>query len=102
MDISPIDKVPASFPISGTDDLGNPVTLTSVAVAFLPFRTDPSAATTWTPATVSNGRVSLILAGPAADPTGAIPVPVGGGYLWAKDTESSTVQAVRVGFVSIS
>lgn len=102
MDISPIDKVPASFPITGTDDQGNPATLTNVAVALLPYRTDPTAATVWTPATITNGRVSLVLAGPAADPSGAVAVPTGGGYLWAKDTESSTVQAVRVGFVSVN
>lgn len=102
MEISPIDKVPASFPLTAKDDQGNPVTLTTVAVAVLPFRTHPDASTVWTPATISGGRVNITLAGPYADPTGAVPVPAAGAYLWAKDTESSTVQAVRVDFISVS
>lgn len=102
MNISPIDKVPASFPLTGTDDNGSPVTLTTVVVAVLPFRATPDGSTTWTPATYSSGRVHFTLAGPFADPTGALPIPTGGGQLWVKDTESSTIQAVRVGFVSVS
>lgn len=101
MQLSPVDKVPVSFPLTGEDETGSPIALTSVVVALLPFRSAPAASTAWSPAAYVNGRVSLTIAGPDADPTGAVQVPAGGAYLWAKDTESATVQAVRVDFISI-
>lgn len=98
--VSPVDKFPASFTLSGTDDQGAPVALTNVVVALLPFRATPDLSTAWMPAMISGGRVEVVFAGRYADPSGALVVPAGGAYLWAKDAEGSTVQAKPVAFVA--
>jgi hypothetical protein len=102
VDLSPIDRVYVKFPVTGKLADGSAATVTGVDVALLPFRTDPATVTTWTPAAYADGIASVLLAGPAADPSGALPVPVGGAELWARVTDTPEVQAVRVGFISVS
>lgn len=100
MDLSLIDKVYATFPLVVKDASGNTVTPSAVAVAFLPFRTSPTTSTPWTAVTYASGSVTVLLAGPLADQSGAVAVPSGGGYLWARITDSPEVEAVRVAWVT--
>lgn len=102
MNISPIDRVYAHIAITATDSTGATVSLTSVDVAALPFRADPTAATSWVAAPVTNGAAQVLVAGPAADPSGAIPIPVSGARLWMRVTSNPEVQAVPLDFVSVS
>lgn len=100
MELSLIDKVHATFPLTVKDSDGNAVTPSAVGVAFLPFRGSPDTVTAWIPATYAAGAVTVLLAGPLADPTGAVVVPPGGGQLWVRITDSPEVEAVRVAWVS--
>jgi hypothetical protein len=102
MNLSPIDRRYVHFPVTATLADGSPVTLTGVDVALLPFRTPPSAATTWTAASYSSGTATVLLTGPAADPTGGVELPAGGAVLWARVTDNPEIQAVPVGSISIS
>lgn len=100
MDLSLIDKVYATFPLTVKDSSGNTVTPSTVDVAFLPFRRSPDVGTVWTSASYAAGSVTVLLAGPLADPTGAVVAPSGGGELWVRITDSPEVEAVRVAWVS--
>jgi hypothetical protein len=102
VNLSPIDRRYVHFPVSATLADGTPVTLAGVDVTVLPFRSTPSAATSWTAASYSSGQATVLVTGPAADPTGALPLPAGGGELWARITDNPEVQAVPVGFISVS
>lgn len=76
-------------------------TLTSVSVAILPVRVDPTVATVWFPVTVVGDGVTAVYAGPDADSSGgAIPVPASAD-LWAKLTDSPEVDAQKVERITV-
>lgn len=89
-----------SFPLSATNPDGSPATITGAKVAILPKRRGPNAATVWTTATFAAGTVTVRLAGPDADPTGAtLIVPEAGGDLWALPlgiTDYNPVKITRI------
>jgi hypothetical protein len=101
LELSPIDVVYADIAVTATAN-GAPITLAGVDVAVVPHRTDITAATTWTASSYANGTATVLLAGPAADPTGALVIPATGADLWIRVTDSPEVQAVKVGSVLVS
>jgi hypothetical protein len=101
MNLSPVDRRYVHFPVTAALADGTPVTLAGVDVAVLPFRTTPSAATSWAPASYSSGQATVLVTGPFADPTGALPLPLGGATLWARVSDNPEIQAVPVGFISV-
>ena len=100
MNLTPVSREYATFTVAATED-GQPVTLTAVDVALLPPRTSPAADTAWTTADYSAGVATVLLAGPAADPSGALVVPVKGADLWVRVTDVSEVDAARVARITV-
>lgn len=102
MNLSPIDRVYAHVPVTAKLADGTPATLAGVDVAVQPYRTPPDDTTVWTAASYSNGAAVVLLAGPDADPTGALPVPAATSDLWIRVTDNPEIQAVRVGVITVS
>jgi hypothetical protein len=98
---SSIDRKYAHFPVTATLADGSAATISGVDVALLPYRTGPDASTTWTPAVYANGIATVLLAGPDADPTGALALPTGGASVWARVVDNPEVDAAMVGSISI-
>lgn len=96
MILNRIDRQYVDIPVTATLRNGAPATLTGVDVALLPRRVSPTAATTWIPAAYANGTATVLLAGPDADPAGALPVPLVGAELWIRVTDNPEVDAARV------
>lgn len=100
--ISRIDRLYRYYDVTATLPNGSPATLTGVTVALLPPRTRPTGATTWTAATYAAGVATVLLAGPDADPTGAVVVPSGGADLWIKVVDTPEVDAERVERITVA
>lgn len=83
MIITRLDRRGGKVTVKVIDDQHQPVTVTSLNLAVLPFETGPDANTSWNPYTYSSG-VTVIIAGPDADSTNAVVVPDGGGVLWGQ------------------
>lgn len=75
---------------------GTPATLAGVDIALLPVHEYPTSTTTWTPSAYADGQAVVLLAGPDADPVGALVVPANGADLWARITDSPEVDAARI------
>lgn len=101
MQISPIDRQYASITVNATMPDGTPATLDGVDVALLTRHRTPDGDTTWTPATASGDLWRVLLAGPYASSTGAIVVPLNGGDLWLRVTDSPEVQATLVERITV-
>lgn len=95
-ELSRIDRKYRDYTVTATLKNGSPATLTGVSVAILPSGTRPTGTTVWTAATYAAGVATVLFAGPDADPTGAITVPAGGGYVWIKVTDTPEVDAERI------
>lgn len=102
MDLSRIDRIYAKIPITAKLADGTTATIGAVDVALLPPRTTPTGATVWTVATYAAGVATVLLAGPDADPAGALVVPTGGADLWARVVDTPEVDAALVGRVTVS
>lgn len=102
MKISGIDRVYAHLTVTATLFDGTPAAITGIQVAVLRRDVGPTGATVWTSATLVNGRWRVLLAGPYADPTGAIMVPATGGDLWSRVTDNPEVQAMKVEAVEVT
>lgn len=88
----------SSLPVGG----GGTVTPTAVEVALLPPRSGgPSRDTTWATVTYAAGAVTVLFAGPDADPTGAVVVPASAD-LWMRVTYAPEVDAVKVERITVS
>lgn len=102
MDLNRIDRKYAKVTVTATLANGDPATLTGVDVALLAPRSTPTAATTWTAATYAAGVATVLLAGPDADPAGALVVPATGADLWIRVVDSPEVDATRVQRITVS
>lgn len=102
MELSRIDRLYASIDVTGTLADGSPATITGVDVALLAPRATPVAATVWTAATYADGTARVLLAGPDANPVGALAVPAGGGDLWIRVTDTPEVDATKVERVTVT
>lgn len=102
MILNRIDKQYVEIDVTATLANGDAAPLDGVDVALLAPRHTPTAATTWTAATYAAGTATVLLAGPEANPTGALVVPSGGADLWIRVTDEPEVDAARVERVSVS
>jgi hypothetical protein len=102
MNLGRIERQYARFPITGTLDDGTPADLTDVSVAVLPRSSAPTADTAWTPVTPADGAVRVLLAGPDADPADALPVPVRGGDLWVRVTDTPEIDVAMVERIAVT
>ena len=102
MNMSPIDVVYVKIPVTAALANGTAVTLTGIDVAAVPKRTAISATTVWTASTYTAGTATILVAGPAATATGALPIPAGGADIYIRETDNPEVVAVKVGSISIS
>lgn len=100
--LSRIDRTYAHITVTATLHNGDPATVTAVSVALLPPRRTPTAGTTWTPSAYASGDAVILLAGPDADPDGALTVPEGGADLWVRVPDNPEVQAVKVARIDVS
>lgn len=102
MDLNRIDRKYAKVTVTAALANGDPATLTGVDVALLAPRSTPTAATTWTAATYAAGVATVLLAGPDADPAGALVVPATGADLWIRVVDSPEVDATRVQRIAVT
>lgn len=99
--LSPLDRLYIEVDVAAALLDGTPTTVTGVDVAVLPTPKLPDASTTWTPADYAAGVATVLLAGPAADPTDAVVVTSPRGDLWLRVTDIPEVQAVKASRVTI-
>lgn len=99
--LSRIDRVYRDYDVTATEKDGTPAVLTGVTVALLAPRTTPTSATVWTSATYVSGTATVLLAGPDADPTGALVVPSGGADLWIRIADTPEIDAEKIERVSV-
>ena len=101
-ELTRLDRVYAEVDVSVTLPDGTTATPAFVDVAVLALRARPDATTTWTTGDYAAGTVTVLLAGPDADPTGALAVPSTGGDLWVRVTDVPEVQAVQAARITIN
>jgi len=102
LELNRVDRIARTYTLSSLAiGGGGPVTPTAVEVALLPPRTSPSRDTTWTTVTYAAGAVTVLLAGPDADPTGAVVVPASAD-LWMRVTYAPEVDAVKVERITVT
>lgn len=97
-----ITKKYIRIPVTAVLATGAVATLAGLDVAMLPTGGTVTSATTWTAATWASGVGTILLAGPDADPTGALAVPTGGGDLYGRVTDSPEVDAVLLARISLT
>jgi hypothetical protein len=103
MNLGRIERQYAHFPVTATLHDGTDADLSDVSVALVPRSAAPTAATAWTPVTVTDGRVRVLLAGPDAEAAdGALTVPDDGAELWVRVLDSPEVDTVKVERVQVS
>lgn len=100
--LSRVDRVYRKYTVAATDADGAPAAIGGVDVALLPPRTSPTAATGWAAAEADGDQWRVLLAGPDADPTGALVVPAAGADVWLRVTDSPEVDAKRVERITIT
>lgn len=87
-----IDRVYRTYTVTATNSAGTTITPAGVDFALVPpDANSPATGTTWTAGTLVGGSWRILLAGPDADQTGAIPVPSWGGDLYARITDAPEV-----------
>jgi hypothetical protein len=101
MEMTAIDRLYARITVSGKLADGTPAVISSISVAAIPPRTRPDSNTAWTAASVSGGVATVLVAGPAADPAGAIPIPAAGADLWIRIIDGPEVEAVKADRITI-
>lgn len=94
--LSRIDRLYRDYDVTATLRDGGPATIDGADVALLTRGTTPTSATTWTATTYAAGVATILLAGPDADPTGALVVPAAGADLWIRVTDTAEVDAEKV------
>lgn len=96
MNFTRVTKKYVEVPVTAALADGTPATLAGVDVTLLTPRTTPDEDTTWTPATYGDGVARILLAGPDADPAGAVVVPASGADLWVRVVDNPEVDAARI------
>lgn len=100
--LSRIDRLYRQYTVTATLAGGGAATLTGADVALLAPRTTPTSATVWVAASYATGVATVLLAGPDADPTGALVVPEGGADVWIRVTDTPEVDAEYVERISVT
>jgi hypothetical protein len=101
VEISRIDCQYVEFDADATYADGTVAVIGGVDVAVLPPRRTPTADTVWSAATFASGVATLLVAGPEADVTGALVIPLGGADLWARVSDSPEVTTRRVTRINV-
>jgi hypothetical protein len=101
VEFSRIDRRPVTITVTATNPDGTPATLAAVDVALLPAASGPTGGTAWTTTDFADGAFEVLVAGPDADPAGALVIPRRGGCFWIKDPAADSTQAVPAGRVSL-
>jgi hypothetical protein len=100
--ISSIDRLRARVTITEKRADGTAVIPPVVDVTLLPMRTFPNASTVWSaPATYTPGVAEAIIAGPYANPSGALVIPTTGADLWVRVTDGDQVVTAMVDRITI-
>lgn len=103
VNLSRIERRFETIPIALAADDGTALALpAAVDIAALPPRTTPDVDTAWTQLTPADGAVTVLLAGPDADPDGALPVPATGADLWVRVTDTPEILPAKVGRVTVT
>lgn len=84
------------IPVSAAAADGTVATLTGFDVALVPIGGRVDSSTVWTAATFAAGVGTILLAGPDADPTGALAIPAAGADLCVRVTDSPEVDVAAV------
>jgi hypothetical protein len=77
-----------------------PTGATGYSVTLVPKRSVPTSGNVWTPTTYANGTATILLAGPNADPTGALVV-TGDADLWILPVGGTDVREMKVGRIAV-
>jgi hypothetical protein len=101
VDLPRIGKKYVHIPATATLADGSPATLTGMDVAFLEPEEKPVGATVWEAADYADGEGVILVAGPDADPTGALQVLSKEVDVWIRITDSPEVDAKKVGRITI-
>lgn len=102
-----ITSLEVTFPTTPTDSAGNPITISGVKCALLPYRAKgPSATTAWVDATDNgDGTYTVLVAGPDAAAPGVNGLQLadgsGGGDLWARVIDNPEDDAQFVGRIDL-
>ena len=80
---------------------GSPAVLAGVDVALLERNGRPTDDTTWTPATYGDGVARILVAGPDADPAGALVLTDGGADVWVRISDNPEVDAAKAGSIVV-
>jgi hypothetical protein len=95
MEFTRISRKYVHIPVTATLADGNPAPLAGVDVTLLPVNHRPDADTAWTAADYADGVGTVLIAGPDADPDGALPL-AADADLWIRVTDTPEVDAVKV------
>lgn len=99
--ISRIDRIYRTWTVTATDAVGAPADPVGVDIALLPPRATPTTATVWVAADYADGEATVLLAGPEAEPAGALVVPAGGADVWLRITDNPEVDAERIERITV-
>lgn len=102
MQLSRVDKVYAHITVTASLADGSPTTLTGVDVAVLAPQATPSASTAWTASTFAAGVAVVLIAGPDADPTGAMVIPAVGADLWVRAIDAPETTTALAGRITVA
>lgn len=106
------EKLYRTYRATFTDKDGNVVTDVDLQAGILLPGSTPRGTTTWTDVTYTaypepdedgyHGETTVLLAGPDADPTGAIALPARGGDFYLNVTDSPEIDAKRVERITVA
>lgn len=101
MDLPRIARKYARITIVAKKADGSPANVVGLDAALVPPHDRPDAATSWRATSYAAGVGLVLIAGPDADPTGALVVPSTGADLWVRVTDSPEVDATFVDRIKI-
>jgi len=97
-----IECVYRHYEVTATLAGGGPATLPGVTAALIAPGHGPTPGTDWWPAVYDDGTVTVLLAGPDADPAdGAVVIPAAGVNLWFRVVDSPEVVARLVERITV-
>lgn len=101
MKLNRIARKYVHIPLTVTLADGSPAPISGADLALVPPGSSLTAQTVWVPSEWADGRASVLVAGPEADPEDALVIPVEGVDVWARITDSPEVDVAKVGRISV-
>lgn len=101
MDLPRIGRKYGHVTVEATVAGGLDAVLSGIDVALLPPGEAPNATTQWTPTSYKDGVGTILLAGPEADPTGALPVSADLAHVFARVVDGAEVDVALIGIVRV-